>query len=199
MTISAIAGIPPRGTWGAVRDYFGKIGRAVTSTYEGFAVTSSWLFRRPMTIQYPDRIDRPVQEMLPEGYRGILEVDLDRCTGCLLCAKTCPINCITIEIEKNPETKVRELQVFDIDIGRCMYCGLCTEACKFDSIVHTTDFEGTAASPEDLVLHFAKQPQPVAKVKAGEGPPRRPQGSILADVVRPLLKRKRWRGKPGAP
>jgi formate hydrogenlyase subunit 6/NADH:ubiquinone oxidoreductase subunit I len=179
----------------AVRDYFANIGRAISSTFEGLAVTSSWLFRRPLTVQYPDRIEKPIQETLPDSYRGILEVDLDRCTGCLLCAKTCPIDCIDIVVEKNPETSVREIRKFDIDIGRCMYCGLCTEACKFDSLDHTTDFEASASSPEDLVLHFAREPKPVAKVKAGEGPARKPRGSILAKVVPPLFKRKRWAGK----
>jgi formate hydrogenlyase subunit 6/NADH:ubiquinone oxidoreductase subunit I len=199
MSIVAIATPASRGTLGSIRDYLANIARAVTSTFEGFAVTASWLFRRPLTIQYPDRIDRPVQEMLPEGYRGLLEVDLDRCTGCLLCAKTCPIQCIDITVEKNPETNLREIRSFDVDIGRCMYCGLCTEACKFGALVHTTDFEATAASPADLVLHFVEIAKPVAKIKAGEGPARRPQGTILAEVVPPLLQRKRWPGKGGTP
>jgi formate hydrogenlyase subunit 6/NADH:ubiquinone oxidoreductase subunit I len=196
MTASTIAN-PPRDLGAPVREYFARIGRAIVSTFEGLAVTASWLFRRPLTIQYPDRIDRPVQEMLPESYRGILEVDLDRCTGCLLCAKACPIDCITIKLEKNPSTGVREIQKFDIDIGRCMVCGLCTEQCKFDSISHTTDFEATADSPEHLLLHFAKRPQPVSKHKAGEGPARRPQGSILAEVVPACFGRVRWPGRLG--
>jgi NADH-quinone oxidoreductase subunit I len=187
---------------GTLREYFGSIYRAVTSTFEGLSVTMSWMFRRPLTVQYPDKIEKPVQEMLPDGYRGALEVDMQRCVACLLCQRTCPIGCIKIEVGKNAETGEREFTRFDIDIGRCMYCGLCTEVCNYDAIVHTTQFETTAGHPEQLVLHFVTKPVPVPKHKAGEGPPRRPRGSILAEVVPEFGRRRgarRWPGKAAAP
>ncbi len=183
------------GSW---RQYFENIRRAIVSTFEGLSVTSSWLFRRPLTLQYPDRIERPVQDLLPECYRGILEVDLARCSGCLLCARACPVDCIDIGLEKNRATGVREITHFDIDIGRCMYCGLCTEACKFDSIVHTRDFEAVTDSPDGLTLRFVREPQPVSKHKAGEGPPRRLAGSILAEVAPRLGSHPRWAGSTPA-
>lgn len=170
----------PRG----LRRYFSNIRRAVTSTFEGISVTMSWMFRRPMTIQYPDRIEKPVQEMLPENYRGVLEVDLDRCTGCLLCAKACPLGCIDISVCKNPATNEREFEKFDIDIGLCMYCGICAETCNFDALVHTSQFEATVSSPDQLTLKFVREPgQKVSKHKANEGPARKPRGSILREVI----------------
>ena len=181
------------GKRGAVAEYFAAIGRAIATTFEGLSVTSSWFFRRPLTIQYPDKIEKPVQEQLPEGYRGILEVDLQRCTACALCQKTCPIGAVQVKAEKNAETGVREIVRFDIDMGRCMYCGLCSEACKFDALSHTTDFECVEASPDGLILHFARKPVPPAKAK--DQPPRRPLGSILAEIVDPCLGRVRWRGR----
>lgn len=167
---------------GGVRGWFLNVHRAVTSIFEGLSVTMSWMFRRPMTIQYPDKIDKPVQEMLPEGYRGILEVDLRLCTGCLLCEKTCPLQCIDVGVEKNAAGG-RDLTRFDIDIARCMYCGLCTEACSFGALQHTTQFEGSASRIDDLTLHFLSSPVPVARHKAGEAPPRLPRGSILKGVI----------------
>jgi formate hydrogenlyase subunit 6/NADH:ubiquinone oxidoreductase subunit I len=180
-----------------LRGFFTDIGRAIATTFDGLSVTSSWFFRRPLTIQYPDKIEKPVQEMLPDGYRGLLEVDLGRCTGCALCQKNCPIGAVIVKVEKNAATGVREIVQFDIDIGRCMYCGLCSECCKFEALQHTTDFEAVSCSPEGLVLHFARKPAPVAKVKAGEGPPRKPLGSILAETVEPCFKRVRWPGRRG--
>lgn len=190
-----VSPVPPavrsrRGRAPGFRRYFSNIRRAVTSTFEGMSVTMSWMFRRPMTIQYPDKIDKPVQEMLPDSYRGVLEVDLDRCTGCLLCAKACPIGCIDISVCKNPVSGARDLEKFDIDIGLCMYCGLCTEACNFDSLLHTSEFEATVSTPEELTLHFVKEPQPVSKQKAGEGTARRQRGSILPGIIPSFGRRK---------
>ena len=178
----------------ALIDYFANIGRAISSTFEGLSVTSSWLFRQPLTIQYPDRSEQPVQVMLPDTYRGVLEVDLCRCTGCMLCARACPIDAIALKVAKNPETKTREIKQFDIDIGLCMYCGLCVEACKFDSLVHTTEFEAATDSLEGLVLHFLDAPVPVSKHKAGQGPARVERGSILRKIVPAIPERERWVG-----
>lgn len=182
-----------------LRGYFGNIRRALASTFEGLAITSSWLFRRPITIQYPDRVVKPVQEMLPPSYRGILEVDLARCGACLLCAKACPIDAIEVKAEKNRDTSLREITRFDIDIGKCMYCGLCVEACRFDSLRHTTEFEATTDSPEGLILHFVSKPVPASKFKVGEGPERVPQGSILAKLPRRRQGSTRWQGETRLP
>ncbi len=168
---------------GGLRDYFGNIYRAVTTIFEGFTVTKSWMFRQPSTVQYPDKIERPVQETLPSSYRGILEVDIELCTGCSQCSKVCPIETIKIDVEKNAETKQREIKRFDIDIGRCMFCGLCVETCKFGALVHTTEFEGTVPTAEDLVLKFVKSPVPVAKFKPGQAPERHHPGTILPLVL----------------
>ena len=111
-----------------VGSYIKDITDTVKSVFEGMSITLSHLVRRPMTIQYPDKIPVPIQETLPHRYRGILEVDLDICTGCLACERDCPISCITIGIEMNKETKQRAFTHFDIDICKCMYCGLCAEA-----------------------------------------------------------------------
>ena len=112
-----------------VASYIKDIKDTVTSVFEGMTITFSHLVRRPMTIQYPDKIPVPIQDTLPRRYRGILEVDMDICTGCLACERDCPITCITIGIEMDKETKQRNFTHFDIDICKCMYCGLCAEAC----------------------------------------------------------------------
>ena len=115
-----------------VASYIRDVTDTAKSVFEGMSITFSHLFRRPMTIQYPDKIPVPIQETLPHRYRGILEVDLDICTGCLACERVCPITCITIGIDMNKETKQRQFTHFDIDICKCMYCGLCVEACPCD-------------------------------------------------------------------
>jgi NADH-quinone oxidoreductase subunit I len=162
--------------------WFRNVQRTVSSIFEGLAITMSWMFRRPITVQYPDKIEAPIQDVLPDAYRGILELDVRLCTGCLLCEKTCPIQCIAIGIEK-VEGGGRNLTKFDIDISKCMYCGLCQESCNFDALRHSAEFEATQRSTADLLLHFVSTPQPVAKFKAGEAPARRPRGEILKEVI----------------
>ena len=141
-------------------DYLKSISSATTTILEGMAVTFSHLFREPITVQYPEKTDRPVSQMLPPRYRGFLEVQMDVCTGCKRCERACPIECIIIDLEKNAETRKQEMTRFDIDMGKCMYCGLCVEACKFEStgaIRHTTEFEGSTDRFGALTFRFIPQ------------------------------------------
>ena len=52
-------------------------------------------------------------------------IDVDKCTGCTVCAKKCPTEAI-IGTRKSPHFIVQE---------KCIGCGNCLETCKFDAIV----------------------------------------------------------------
>jgi formate hydrogenlyase subunit 6/NADH:ubiquinone oxidoreductase subunit I len=165
---------------GAVAEYVRNLKEAVTSIFEGMAVSGSHLIRKPYTIQYPDRMPVRVQDTLPFRYRGILEVDMEICTGCLACERACPIDCIVIAVEKDPKTKSMIISQFDIDIAKCMFCGLCSEPCPTGSIHHTTEFEGADYSLESLIRRFVTEP--VAAYKPKKGPETDPR-------IAPILSR----------
>ena len=150
--------------------YFQHIKEALATIFDGMAVTASHMIRKPFTIQYPDRIPVRVQDTLPFRYRGILDVDMEICTGCLACDRACPIDCIAMTIEKNAQTREIIISQFDIDMAKCMYCGLCSEPCPTGAIHHTTEFEGADYSLESLIRRFIAEPVVAYKPKKGAEP-----------------------------
>lgn len=160
----------------AVALYFRHISEAVTSIFEGMTVTFSHLFRKPITIQYPDRIPKPLVQTLPERSRGFLKVDLEICTGCLACMIDCPIDCILIKQERNKETKERFLTQFDIDLAKCMFCGLCTEPCPTGAIHFTKKFEKATYDMSELLYRFVLEGEKVVPYIAPKQE-REPEGS----------------------
>jgi len=162
-----------------VRRYFRNIKETVTSIFEGMTITFSHLVRKPYTVQYPDRMPMRIQDTLPFRYRGILEVDLEICTGCLACERACPIDCIVIDAVKDKQTKQMMLNRFDIDIAKCMYCGLCSEPCPTGSIHHTSEFEGADYSLESMLRRFVKTP--VVAYKPKKGPELDPEIAPILD------------------
>jgi len=150
--------------------YLRNIKDTCVTVFEGLAVTFSHFVRRPSTVQYPDRTALRVQDTLPFRYRGILEVDLEICTGCLACERACPIDCIVIDVTKDQQTKEMVMTRFDIDMAKCMYCGLCSEPCPTGAIHHTPEFEGADYSLESLVRRFVKDPVKTYKPKKGPEP-----------------------------
>jgi len=110
---------------------------------KGLFITLRHLFKRKVTIQYPEQV-RPMspvyrgQHMLKRDEQG-----RENCTACGLCALSCPAEAITmVAAERKPEEKhlYREekyASIYEINMLRCIYCGLCEEACPKDAIYLT--------------------------------------------------------------
>src|ERR1700709_2474544 len=92
--------ISQRQSPGAMNAYVKNVRDTAKSFWEGMSVTLSYMFRKPMTTQYPDRVLVPVRDTIPARYRGFLEVDMDICTACQACERACPIAVINIDTVK---------------------------------------------------------------------------------------------------
>jgi NADH-quinone oxidoreductase subunit I len=104
--------------------------------FAGLRVTLRNLFRRKVTIQYPEE-KTPVSPR----YRGLHALRRypngeERCIACKLCEAVCPALAITIDSDVAPDGTRRTTR-YDIDLFKCIYCGFCEEACPVDAIVET--------------------------------------------------------------
>ena len=103
---------------------------------QGMQLTGKSLFRRKITVQYPEE-----KTPLSPRFRGLhalrrYENGEERCIACKLCEAVCPAMAITIESEVR-EDGSRRTSRYDIDLTKCIFCGFCEESCPVDSIVET--------------------------------------------------------------
>ena len=74
------------------------------------------LFGRPATRRYPFVKREPFA-----GTRGQLQIRVEDCIFCGLCARRCPTD--AIEVTKTPR------KVWTFNRYRCIVCGYCVDAC----------------------------------------------------------------------
>jgi NADH-quinone oxidoreductase subunit I len=117
----------------------------------GMSVTARTLFRRKVTLEYPD-------EKTPQSvrYRGLHALRRypngeERCIACKLCEAVCPALAITIDSDVAPDGTRRTTR-YDIDLFKCIYCGLCEEACPVDAIVETRIHEYHMEHPGENIM-----------------------------------------------
>ncbi len=139
--------------------------RDIKGTLQPFWVTLRYLFKRPVTITYPEQKRTP-----PPRYRArmILTRDPDgeeRCVACHLCSAACPVDCISMQAAEREDGR-RHAAWFRINFARCIYCGLCAEACPTLAIQMSPEYELCNRDPlklvwekEDLLVdHGGKDP-----------------------------------------
>jgi len=108
----------------------------MTELLRGLLLTGRNLFRRKITVQYPE-------EKTPQSprFRGLHALRRyangeERCIACKLCEAVCPALAITIESEERDDGTRRTTR-YDVDLFKCIWCGYCEESCPTDAIVLT--------------------------------------------------------------
>ena len=115
---------------------------------KGMLITLRWLFRKPVTAHYPKQ-HLPVEQRFM-GFPALLwdeTADEPFCTGCMVCIRECPTQCMTAVMQDNPKftegTSHRRkiIELFEINLNRCIICGICEDVCAFDAIEMSHEHE----------------------------------------------------------
>lgn len=135
----------------SIRDFFSSF--LLLELFKGMALTGKHLFRRKVTVQFPEE-----KTPLSPRFRGLhalrrYENGEERCIACKLCEAVCPAMAISIESEERDDGTRRTTR-YDIDLTKCIFCGFCEESCPVDSIVETHILEYHGEKRGDL--YFTK-------------------------------------------
>jgi len=108
-------------------------------------ITLKYLFSKPNTVQYPE-----ARMPIPDRYRGIHYLEQEKCIYCFMCARACPVDCISMEAVRHG--KELDWISFTVDYNRCMFCELCTYPCPKDCIHEGKEFALVTYDRRELVL-----------------------------------------------
>ena len=131
--------------------FWSETGQLVTAVGRAMGVTLRNLFRKPVTVQYPD-----VQRPYPDRFRGILALVYEKdtgeeaCIGCRLCEYICPPQVIKVEMLKAEQRNYAK--TFTLELYSCEFCELCVQVCPTDAIVMLKSFDLAASDRRDLLL-----------------------------------------------
>ncbi|HEY8496914.1 MAG TPA: 4Fe-4S binding protein [Limnochordales bacterium] len=145
---------------GAVREFMDT----AVSVWRGMVVTIANFFRPVITQMYPE--ERRATQRGDRGLPVLLSMpgtEILKCTACELCARACPVECITIGWDKvdrktarpedvgNDTRTGRALRLYNLDASLCLYCGLCAEACPYEALAMSDVFELAEETTGDAV------------------------------------------------
>jgi formate hydrogenlyase subunit 6/NADH:ubiquinone oxidoreductase subunit I len=111
-------------------------------------VVFAQMFKKPFTNKFPAKyapasttkflenvgngtasIIPPIET--PEGFRGKIQYEKDKCTGCKLCMRVCPSGAIEY---KEDEKKIK------IYLARCTFCAQCNDVCPVKCLSMSDEF-----------------------------------------------------------
>jgi formate hydrogenlyase subunit 6/NADH:ubiquinone oxidoreductase subunit I len=98
------------------------------------------LFKKPATLMYPV-IPRKWQERT----RGHIDIVIEDCILCGICARKCPTKAIAV---------AKEAKSWTIHRMQCIQCSCCVELCPKKCLVNKHEY--TTPSTEKLVDSFVK-------------------------------------------
>jgi len=108
--------------------------------------------QHPVTKDYPFG---PPE--LAERFRGKLDIDPVKCTGCGICEAVCPAQVVAMISVGKRKVGTREIETKrpTFDLYTCISCGQCVDDCRFGALRLTHEFELATADKNTLVMDKA--------------------------------------------
>jgi uncharacterized Fe-S center protein len=83
-------------------------------------------------------------------------IDKNKCTGCQICLKECPVDAIFMHDGKA-----------QIDMDKCIRCGKCHEICRLEAVRHDSEkipqeIEENLKKVKKLIKHFKTKKEKIA-------------------------------------
>lgn len=108
--------------------------------------------KHPITKQYPFG---PPE--FAERFRGKLDIDPIKCTGCGVCEVVCPAAVIRMVSTGKRKVGTREIETKRpiFDLYTCISCGQCVDDCRFGALELTHEFELATVDKNSLIMDKA--------------------------------------------
>lgn len=110
-------------------------------------MTMRSLFKKPDTVCYPFE-----EKPLPPGMKGHIELAINKCTMCGICAKKCPSGTIVVN---------RMTEEWTIDPFDCIQCGVCVRECPHGCLTMAEGY--TKPSDEKFLRQYDQNEYRVLK------------------------------------
>jgi NADH-quinone oxidoreductase subunit I len=128
----------------------------LTALVKGMGITFRYLFRGPVTIEYPEVKRKPSSMFRGRHYLRLWPDGTERCIACRLCEIVCPSQAIYVKPAPNPKDKPisksnKYAAEFQINMLRCIFVGDCEEVCPVDCIVLSDEYELSGYTREEMI------------------------------------------------
>jgi formate hydrogenlyase subunit 6/NADH:ubiquinone oxidoreductase subunit I len=117
------------------------------------------LRRGAMTLRFPARPPEPA------SYRGLVEMERDRCRGCGMCAFVCTSGAIRFQAKPDSYD-------WSYDAGMCTFCGRCVDGCASQALSMQASRPPvyTRSGALQVALNLPRKPPPGTAPAPGAAP-----------------------------